>query len=166
MGIFALNFWALSSNTYALTHPWAQCGLDEEIVHCETISCPYGDTDGDGACTTADRAASITDMRNSPYCSVPEGRCGSVHYYKRAGKLSCATHLVSKNDSCDISEVTRKKDSVNPRQVLSAVSFSEPKGNEPVSNENQLPQSLALAGLGVIPFGFLGLVGLKRTKES
>ena len=81
VSIFILFLLFIAGNTNLNAQSWAQCPSGEDIIRCETINCPKGDTNKDGSCSLDDENAQYSDARNNSLCANPTSGCGVIYYY-------------------------------------------------------------------------------------
>lgn len=94
-----------ASNVNAANSSWDKCLDGTNIVRCETLECPKGDTNGDGQCTLADDGASVTQSRNDSFCGDPLVGCGQVNYYNSSAN-SCLVRVKQETSSCNLYKVS------------------------------------------------------------
>lgn len=157
------------SNAHAQSS-WERCEDGKTVVHCETYDCPAGDTNGDGACSTADSGARLTDVRNDSLCANPVSGCGEVRYFPANAARACLVRIEKTTTTCNL--VSTNSPNVTPRPTTSASPTVTPRATTtprptPVAGAAVSPtptttkggESLPATGAAEIWYG-IGLIGL------
>lgn len=154
----------LCASVRAETPSWSQCPDKSPIARCETYNCPQGDTNQDGACTTADTGASLSDARNDSLCANPVSGCGEVRYFSKNSTLACAVRVKETGSNCNLFSAGNPSfttptpiPTATPRATFQPVPTATPltKGGQIATSS---AQTLPETGPGI--FGTFLLIGL------
>ena len=107
VSIFILFLLFIAGNTNLNAQSWAQCPSGEDIIRCETINCPKGDTNKDGSCSLDDENAQYSDARNNSLCANPTSGCGVIYYYPANSTQSCSVRVKERGTNCSLYKLTK-----------------------------------------------------------